>query len=89
MIIHCSYVSSLQSSNLFMLVGFMYPLLGNRIWPDKWGVHAVVHLNLSVAMEIIMLKKALFTVVGYLSHVPIYCHRKETNWTQIKDAVVV
>ena len=39
MIFHNSYISSIQSPNLFLLVGFLCRLLGNRVWPVR-GVHS-------------------------------------------------
>ena len=33
MIFHRIYISSIQLHNLYLLVGFIYWLLGNRIWP--------------------------------------------------------
>ena len=33
MTFHRSYISSIQKPNLYLLVGFIYWLLGNRTWP--------------------------------------------------------
>ena len=40
MIFRCSYMSSIQSPNMFLSVGFLKQLLGNRIWPVK-GVRSL------------------------------------------------
>ena len=47
-------MSSIQSRNLFLFVGFLYRLLGNGIWPVRGVLYAVVQFNLSDAMETIM-----------------------------------
>ena len=35
MIFHKSNISTIQSPNLFLLVGFLGRLLGNRVWPVR------------------------------------------------------
>ena len=41
-----SYMSSIQWSNLYLLVGFIYWLLGNRAWPVE-GVHSRCNTSIS------------------------------------------
>ena len=55
MIFYKSYISSIQS-HLFLLVGFLCRLLGTEYGQSKGCVHAEMHLNLNVAMEIEILK---------------------------------
>ena len=50
-------MSSIESPNSFLSVGFLSRLLATEYDLSKGSVHAVIHLILSVAMETVMLNQ--------------------------------